>query len=352
MTRRSLQFRSPRIDRSSIYFDRASRSTTLITASMSLPVRIVENTGTTMRAVGKDELWLHKWICERPSRLKLGALAIKNSEVNHYKNKGGRLDILAYRGDLDTYYEIEVMLGECDADHGFRTLDYWARERLKKPDSKHVAVLVAEELSGRYKTLIETLPRFLPFIAIEINVLMLDHGDGLATVETTIVAQPDDLIIESGDEASPAIAGIEAATAISDVMPRDRDWWENNSSAAFMNTVDALAKLSSDEDGQSRVDYSARSYISLKKGRRCWLPMWPRKDGAYVYIPGGEGGSADAPSDFFNSVQARLNEAAMESPSWTYKYNAGANPISFAIPLDKVGHSVVRAIIKDANQLA
>ena len=181
---------------------------------------------------------------------------------------------------------------------------------------------------------------------------MLDHGEGLATVETAIVAQPDDLIIVAGNEASPAVAEAASIVADSDEMPRDRDWWENNSSAAFMNTVDALSKLSSEEDGQSRVDYSARSYISLKKGRRCWLPMWPRKDGAYVYIPGGEGGSVDAPSDFFNSVQSRLNEAGMESPSWTYKYNAGANPISFAIPLDRVGHSAVRGIIKDANQLA
>jgi hypothetical protein len=80
--------------------------------------------------------------------------------------------------------------------------------------------------------------------------------------------------------------------------------------------------------------------------------MWPRRDGAYVYIPGGDGGSADAPSDFFNSVQARLGEAGMETPSWSYKYNAGANPIGFAIPFDKVAHSGVRAIIKDANQLA
>ena len=100
---------------------------------------IVESAYTTLRVIGKDERWLHKWIKEKPSRLGLGDLTIKRSELSHYKNRGGRLDILAYRADLDTYYEIEVMLGECDADHGFRTLDYWARERLRNPNARHGA---------------------------------------------------------------------------------------------------------------------------------------------------------------------------------------------------------------------
>jgi hypothetical protein len=83
-------------------------------------MEIVESTVTTLRALEKDEAWLHNWIKEKPARLGLGDVTIKRSELIHYKNKGGRLDILGYRGDLDTYYEIEVMLGECDADHGFR----------------------------------------------------------------------------------------------------------------------------------------------------------------------------------------------------------------------------------------
>jgi hypothetical protein len=70
-------------------------------------MEIVENAYTTLRSIGKDELWLQKWITEKPSRLGLGDLIIKRSELIHYKNKGGRLDLLAYRGDLDTYYELK-----------------------------------------------------------------------------------------------------------------------------------------------------------------------------------------------------------------------------------------------------
>lgn len=179
-------------------------------------MEIVDASCTTLRAISKDEAWLHRWIMERPSRLGLGDLEIKSAELTQYRNGGGRLDILAYRPQLDTYYEIEVMLGECDADHGFRTLDYWARERQRRPNAKHVAVIVAEDLSGRYKTVIETLPQFLPFIGIELKVLRLPYGDEVATIQASIVAQPDDLILPSADE-----PGAERTRTAS---PKDRAW--------------------------------------------------------------------------------------------------------------------------------
>lgn len=62
------------------------------------------------------------------------------------------------------------------------------------------AVLVAEDLSGRYKTVIETLPQYLPFIGIEIRALKLPYQGGVATIYTSIVAQPDDLLLNQGDE--------------------------------------------------------------------------------------------------------------------------------------------------------
>ncbi len=307
-------------------------------------MEIVESSYVTLRSIGKDESWLEKWILKKPSRLGLGEIKIQKNQRIHYKDSGGRLDLLAYRSDLDTYYEIEIMLGECDSDHGFRTLDYWARERLARPNSRHFAVLVAEDLSGRYKTVIETLPQYLPFIGIELKALKLPYQDGVATIYATIVAQPDDLVINQGDE--PENPNRDEG------MLRDRAWWESNSNNLFLTTVDDIAKYCIDQIGPSRIDYSAKSYISLKKGRRCWLPMWPRADGAFVYLPGGSGGAVDAPSDFFNRVKAKLEEAALESPGWSYKYNGGANPIAFLIPLERASHSIVREILAEAFELA
>ncbi len=310
-----------------------------------MPIDVVDSDFTTLRSIGRDESWLHSWIKERPSRLGLGQLTIKKSEVIHYKNGGGRLDILAYQPALDTYYEIEVMLGECDSDHGFRTLDYWATERLRNPNARHVAVLVAEDLSGRYKSLIETLPLFLPFIGIEIKVLKLPLKEGIATIQANVVAQPDDLIIDPGDEPPPD-------KGKKGVVPRDRAWWEKNSNSVFLQTVDEIAKYCIDQIGPSRVDFSASSYVSLKKGRRCWLPMWVRSNGVYVYLPGGDDGTEDSPSDFFQYVKKMLEEVSMDEPTWTYKYNAGANPIGFAIPKEKASHSVIREVFVRAYELA
>jgi len=119
-----------------------------------------------------------------------------------------------------------------------------------------------------------------------------------------------------------------------------------------METVDELARFCNDNVGPSRIDYSAQSYVSLKKGRRCWLPMWPRSGGVYVYLPGGDDGAEDAPSEFFQHVKAQIESIGLELPSWTYKYNAGANPVGFAIPREKASHSAIREILRMAYELA
>ncbi len=66
-------------------------------------MEIVGNKFTTLRNVGKNEQWLQKWIVDDPTRLGLGSITIKSYELKQYVAKGGRLDILAYRADVDTY---------------------------------------------------------------------------------------------------------------------------------------------------------------------------------------------------------------------------------------------------------
>ena len=102
--------------------------------------KYLENKLVSLRETGNDEKWLHNWIAEKPERLGIGPFEIMAHELHQYKNRGGILDILGYNKPENTYYEIEVMLGECDSDHGFRVLDYWARERAKNPNSIHCAV--------------------------------------------------------------------------------------------------------------------------------------------------------------------------------------------------------------------
>jgi hypothetical protein len=112
-----------------------------------------------------------------------------------------------------------------------------------------------------------------------------------------------------------------------------------------------MHRLCTEKIGPSTIGFSAKSYVALKKGRRAWLPMWPRTNGAYVYIPGGTGGTADQPNDFFAKVKDELAPLGIE-PSWSFKYNAGANPIAFPITFQNASHSKILEILEEAYALA
>lgn len=296
---------------------------------------------TTLKSVGRDEYWLQDWLVADPTRLGLGQVIIKAKELRQHAAKGGRLDILAYDAALDTYYEVEVMLGECDADHGFRVLDYWARERARSPNARHIAVIVAEDLSGRYRTVIETLAQQLPFIAVEIRTLLVKSDPPVATTFPVIFAQPDDLVLRPPDEPEDEVKS---------AAPNDEASWQA-ARPDFAKFARELHKLCTEKIGPSSIDFSAKSYIALKKGRRAWLPMWPRTNGAYVYVPAGPGGTVDQPNDFFAQVTEELAPLGIE-PSWSFKYNAGANPIAFLITYQNLTHSKILEILEQAYALA
>ena len=305
---------------------------------------VIDNKRTTVRDIGKDEYWLQDWISNKPERLGIGPFEIIAQELSHTKNGGGRLDILGFTKQTNTYYEIEVMLGECDSDHGFRCLDYWARERISKPNSLHYAILVAENLQGRYKSIIETLPQFIPFIAIEIRTLRLDIGtnEEKATTFAEIIAQPDELVF-STDPTIPMVSRNQVL--------RDESWWKENFGQSFIDDVKKMEQYCETEVGPSRIDYTASSYISLKKGRRAWLPMWPRKEGFYIYLPDDGTGSLDEPSNRFAEIKNRLQSVGLDA-SWAYKYNGGSNPIGFFVPRDKISDQVLKQVLIESYNLA
>jgi hypothetical protein len=66
-----------------------------------------------LRDLGYDEIWLQNWLAADPTRLGLGEVSILAQELT--SPRGGSLDILATSADGDTYYSIEVQLGEVDA---------------------------------------------------------------------------------------------------------------------------------------------------------------------------------------------------------------------------------------------
>lgn len=81
------------------------------------------------------------------------------------------------------------------------------------------------------------------------------------------------------------------------------------------------------------------------------MPMWPRVDGFYVYLPDDGTGSPDEPSIRYGLVQQKLASIGIES-SWVYKYNAGANPIGFNLPKSKMNDPLLLEVLKEGYALA
>jgi hypothetical protein len=105
------------------------------------------------------------WLAADPTRLGLGQVVVLAQELTHAH--GGSLDILA--ADGDTYYSIEVQLGEVDASHGFRVLDYWAHNRARYPEKTHVAALLVESADGRFRQALQAIAEYLPLIVVALR---------------------------------------------------------------------------------------------------------------------------------------------------------------------------------------
>ena len=127
---------------------------------------IVSGGHATVADLGRDDAWLQKWLGEDPARLGLGPL--KNADKEPAQDDNGNPAFLA--ADDERYFSVDVRLDELDAEHGFQVLDNWARNRVRHPDKTHVAVLVTETTSDRYRTTLETLSEHLPLVVVELQV--------------------------------------------------------------------------------------------------------------------------------------------------------------------------------------
>jgi hypothetical protein len=290
---------------------------------------IVAAHASSLRGLGYDERWLQDWLAADPSRLGLGDVSVIDQEQG--QAAGGLLDLLALDHGNDTYYSIEVQLGEIDASHGFRVFDYWARNRARLPGKTHVAVLMAENAGGRFRLALDALAETVPLIVIELRCW---QGTGEALLIPEIVVANDSLDLAD----TPAAASAEERT---------EEDWRSAASETMWAFKDAFVAWARDNLGEPRVDYRPQSYIGVRYGRRVWAPLWPRKDGAYVYLPDPDG-SRDQPSLAFESFEARLQAEGLTA-SWTPKYNAGANPIGLRLVDDDLRRPVVQELLRASH---
>src|SRR3954452_1021010 len=113
------------------------------------------------------EKWVQKLIAEGPSLLGLGDLVLRDQE--RLQPRAGRLDLLLQDPETKRRYEVELQLGATDEAHIIRAIEYWDIERKRYPQYDHCAVLVAEDITSRFLSVISLFNGTIPLIAVQMQ---------------------------------------------------------------------------------------------------------------------------------------------------------------------------------------
>lgn len=170
------------------------------------------------------EKWVQERIAEDPSILGMGDLVLKDAERN--QPSGGRLDLLLQDAESSSRYELEIMLGKTDESHIIRTIEYWDVEKRRYPQYDHYAVIVAEDITSRFKNVIGLFSGSIPLIALQMSAFKF--GDQISLVFTKVIdtiplGMPDE------DEEVQAVA--------------DRSYWEHRGSKETVALADDMLSL-------------------------------------------------------------------------------------------------------------
>lgn len=191
-----------------------------------------------------NEKWLQQKIVDDVELLGLGDLTVK--DVERTQPRAGRLDLLLADPDTATRYEVEIQLGATDESHIIRTLEYWDNERRRFPQYEHVAVIVAEEITGRFLNVINLFNQAIPLIAIQLSAL---NVGSLLTLSTTRVL---DLALPAPEEEDEP--GQET----------DRSYWANRSDAPIMQLLDRFLDEINAQGEPVSLKYN-KHYVGLQR---------------------------------------------------------------------------------------
>lgn len=210
-----------------------------------------------------NEAAIQKFIFEDPSCLGLGDL--EPAEREKIQPSGGRLDILLQNEVSNTRYEVEVQLGQTDPSHIIRTIEYWDNERRRFPKWNHIAVIVAENITGRFNNVIQLFNRNIPIIALQMSAYK--NGNDISLAFTKVLDQR-----EWGEEEEDK-----------DTEPADRNYWEQRSTTKMLKVFDEIFKNLGEIVSNYEVKYN-KYYIGLSKSGRARNFVWFKPKKNFIYI--------------------------------------------------------------------
>ena len=130
------------------------------------------------------------------------------------------------------------------------------------PQYDHCAVIIAEEITGRFLNVISLFNGAIPLIAIQMKAIKIDNMVSL--VFTRVL---DELTLGLVNEDEDAAAA-----------PSDRPYWEGKGSPATVKMADAVLEIARKVDPALSLNYN-KHYIGLKRDGQSFniLTFRPRK---------------------------------------------------------------------------
>lgn len=195
-----------------------------------------------------NEKWVQEKIAEDPSILGLGDLILKDKE--RIQPKAGRLDVLLQNADSNQRYEIEIQLGQTNESHIIRTIEYWDIERKRYPQYDHTAVIVAEDITGRFLNVISLFNGFIPLVAIQLNAIKV--GENISLVCTTVLNAMSLGLVDEDEEV---------------YEQADRTYWEQRGSKETVAMADSILEIIKTFAPELSLKYN-KFYIGLAKNEQ------------------------------------------------------------------------------------
>lgn len=221
---------------------------TVVHSSIPKAGTVVEYTRATRVSLKAHQEFNEKWLQEKITNdvelLGLGDLIVK--DVERRQPRSGRLDLLLHDPETNTRYEIELQLGATDESHIIRTLEYWDTERRRFPQYDHTAVIVAEEITGRFLNVINLFNQAIPLIAIQMSALEVNGSLTLNATRVLDIALPAP---EEEDEPG---------------QETDRGYWQAKSSPEIVKMADKLLSLVNAQGPGLSLKYN-KYYIGLQR---------------------------------------------------------------------------------------
>ena len=259
---------------------------------------------------------IQQFIFDNPQVLGLGNLTPIRREKT--QPSGGRLDILM-ADDNETRYEIEIQLGATDPSHIIRTIEYWDNEKKRYPQYDHCAVIVAEEITGRFMNVIQLFNGSIPLIALQMQATRI--GDD---IQLSFVKVLDRLTLGTDDE--------------EENEPTDRNYWEKKSTV--LKYADHIFKDVSQYAPGFELKYN-KFYIGLTKNGSTsnFISFRPKKK--FIYL-------------FTKCANAEKREEELDNSSLDWAYIPRNR--AYRIKIDKLedykgNKELIELLIKDAMEL-